>query len=130
MAAITEKARRIALEQNLPLSERDFTPEGIFLARVEGQEWAYKLIEDMLDDLSIAVANVTALLDPDLIVLRTGLDRYTDQLVEPLYQRISGVVPRKPKLAVSKLGFRATALGAIVEVLHDTHSFYMIRKLG
>jgi glucokinase len=130
LAAIVEKARQSAGEQKIPLTNPVFTPEGVYQAMVEGQKWACDLMDAMIDDLSIAVANVSALLDPDLIVLRSSLNAYTEQLIEPILQRISGLVPRNPKLAASSLGFRATALGAIVEVLYDTHNFYHIRKLG
>ena len=130
LGSIAEKARRIAGNRDDFESSAVQTPEAIFTASLEGQIWAVRLMADMLDDLAIAVANVSALLDPDLIILRSSLNQYTEHLVEPILERIGGLVPRQPVLAASKLGFRATALGAIVEVLHDTHNFYLIRKLG
>ena len=93
------------------------------------QDWAQQIIDEMVDDLAIAVANTCALMDPDLVVLRSGLDLYTDLLIEPILRRIEGVVPIQPRLVASKLGYKATALGAIVEVLYDTNNFYSIRKL-
>ncbi len=79
--------------------------------------------------LSLAVANTCAVLDPDVIVIRSGLDIYTNFLTENITQRIEGVVPIKPRLVASELGYKATALGAIVEVLYETNNFYTIRKL-
>ena len=82
-----------------------------------------------IDYLAIAIANSCALLDPDLVILRSGLDLYTDLLIEPILRRIEYLVPTRPQLVASKLGYKATALGAIVEVLYDTNNFYSIRKL-
>jgi glucokinase len=107
----------------------DVTPEKIFKAYLQNQEWATRLINHMVDYLSISVANTCALLDPDMVVLRSSLDMYTDLLIEPILTRIENIIPRKPRLVSSSLGYKATALGAIVEVLYDTNNFYTIRKL-
>ena len=103
--------------------------EVMFKAFLDEQAWAQQLVNEMVDYLAIAVANTSALLDPDLIVLRSSLDLYTDLLIEPILARIEHILPRKPRLVASKLGYQATALGAIVEVLYDTNNFYTIRKL-
>jgi predicted NBD/HSP70 family sugar kinase len=104
-------------------------PKDIFQAMLAKEEWACKIIGEMVDYLSIAVLNVSALIDPDLIVLRSDLDIYTDLLIEPILTRIEGLAPMKPRLIASQLGYRATALGTIVEVLHNTTNFYVIKKL-
>lgn len=129
LTAIEDRAREILKNQNGPISHEGVSPEMIFKAMLEKQAWACGLIDEMVDYLSIAVANTSAMLDPDLIVLRSSLDQYTDLLIEPILQRIEGIVPARPRLEASKLGYQATALGAIVEVLYDTNNFYTIRKL-
>ncbi|MCX6080323.1 MAG: ROK family transcriptional regulator [Chloroflexi bacterium] len=129
LAAIRERAQELLHAQAQAISPEMTTPEGIFKAMLDHQPWAQTLINELVDYLAIAVANTCALLDPDLIVLRSGLDSYTDLLIEPILQRIENLVPIKPRLVASSLGYRATALGAIVEVLYDTNHFYTIRKL-
>ena len=129
LTAIEDRAREILKNQNGPISHEGVSPEMIFKAMLEKQAWACGLIDEMVDYLSIAVANTSAMLDPDLIVLRSSLDQYTDLLIEPILQRIEGIVPARPRLEASRLGYQATALGAIVEVLYDTNNFYTIRKL-
>lgn len=129
LTAIEDRAREILKNQNDPISHEGVSPEMIFKAMLEKQAWACGLIDEMVDYLSIAVANTSAMLDPDLIVLRSSLDQYTDLLIEPILQRIEGIVPARPRLEASRLGYQATALGAIVEVLYDTNNFYTIRKL-
>ncbi len=127
--AIAAQARELFREGGAGLDGGKSDPEAIFEAVLAEQAWARQLIDDMIEYLSIAVANVSALLDPDLIVLRSGLDNYTDLLIEPILQHVDGLVPFTPRLVASKLGYKATALGAIVEVLYDIRNFYTIRTL-
>jgi glucokinase len=129
LPAIAERAQALLQAGHFSPQPVNTTPEGIFKAMLDQQPWAVQIIDEMVDYLAIAVANTCALMDPDLIVLRSGLDLYTDLLIEPILRRIEGVVPIKPRLVASKLGYKATALGAIVEVLYDTNNFYTIRKL-
>ena len=129
LPAISDRAQEVFQSQNIRIDNGATAPEGIFKAFLDNQPWAHKIINEMVDYLSIAVANTSSLLDPDLIVLRSSLDLYTDLLIEPILQRIENLVPRKPRLVASKLGYKATALGAIVEVLYDTNNFYTVRKL-
>lgn len=126
---IAKKAQEIFLAKNMSVADEVITPEGIFKAMLDQQEWAQNLINEMVDYIAIAVANTSALLDPDLIVLRSSLDQYTELLIEPILQRIQGLLPAQPRLEASSLGYKATALGAIVEVLYDTTNLYSIRKL-
>jgi hypothetical protein len=51
-------------------------------------------------------------------------------LVEPILRRIDGAIPALPKLVVSSLGLRATVMGAIINVLHNTSNFYVVRILS
>lgn len=125
LATIVEHAHRQFDGSNHPIP----TAEDIFEAMLSGKDWAKKLVSEMLDYLAISIANSSAMLDPDLIVLRSGLDQYTDLLIEPILNRIEGLVPIKPVLVSSKLGYKTTVLGAIVEVLYETNNFYSIRKL-
>jgi glucokinase len=131
LAAVAEHAHALLMPPGVQESAEGPrpTPEDVFKAMLDSQPWALGLIEAMVDDLSFAIANTCALLDPDLIVLRSSLDQYTDLLIDPILRRIEGTVPIKPNLVASTLGYKATALGAIVEVLYDTKNFYSIRML-
>jgi glucokinase len=128
LPAITARAQALLAAAGDPRAA-SMTPEGIFQAMRESQPWAEQVIDEMVDYLSMSIAATCAVMDPDLVVLRSGLDLYTDLLIEPILRRISGVVPVAPRLVASKLGYKATALGAVVEVFYDTNNFYTIRKL-
>lgn len=129
LPAAAEKTSHLLANQGIPVDPQRTTPDAIFKAILEGQGWAQQAFNEMVDYISMAVADTCAILDPDLIVLRCGVDQYTGLLIDPILKRIEGVVPARPRLVASKLGYKATALGAIVEVLYDTNNFYTIRKL-
>ena len=129
LPAISEKAEKVIRSKGLADNHKEWAPEAIFEAMLRKEKWAERIIDELIDYLSLAVANTFAVLDPDVIVIRSGLDIYTNFLTENITRRIEGVVPIKPKLVASELGYKATALGAIVEVLYETNNFYTIRKL-
>jgi hypothetical protein len=63
-------------------------------------------------------------------VLGGGVTSFADMLVEPILSRIKGAIPTPPKLVASSLGLRATVMGAIITVLHNTSNFYVVHKLS
>jgi predicted NBD/HSP70 family sugar kinase len=78
----------------------------------------------------MAIANLAVSFDPDLIVLGGGLTSVAGTLVEPVLSRLRGTIPILPRLVVSSLGLRATVMGAITNVLHNTENFYIVHKLS
>lgn len=78
----------------------------------------------------MAIANLTVMFDPEVIILGGGVSRSADMLIEPISRRINGAVPALPRLVTSRLGLRAAAMGAITNVLHNTSDYYIVRKLS
>lgn len=108
----------------------NLTAEDVFEAAKQGQDWACTIINETVDYLAIAIANLTVCFDPELIVLGGGVSRSAAMLVEPILQRMQGTIPTLPKLVVSSLGLRAGVMGAITNVLHNTSNFYVVHKLS
>jgi len=104
--------------------------EDVFRAAREGQKWARGLVDETVDYLAVAIANLAVSFDPEIIVLGGGVTRSADLLVEPILKRIDGCIPTLPKLVVSSLGRRAAVMGAITKVLHNTSNFYVVHKLS
>ena len=127
---IAERAR-IALKGKRTAEDlQDITAEDVFEAAKQRQEWAWKIINETVDYLAIAIANLAVAFDPELIILGGGVSKSADMLVEPILQRINGTIPTLPKLVVSSLGLRAGVMGAITNVLHNTSNFYVVHKLS
>jgi predicted NBD/HSP70 family sugar kinase len=127
---IVERARNVLKSQRDPAELDSLTADDIFAAARQAQRWALSIIDEMVDYLAIAIANLTVSFDPDLIVLGGSVSPFADLLVDPILNRISRAIPTLPRLVVSSLGMRAGVMGAITNVLHTTSGFYQVRKLS
>lgn len=127
-AGVVERARQVLESRRSPAELAQLTPAGVIQAAHRGESWATELMDEAIDYLAIAVAGVSTLFDPEVIVL--GGDIAGNLLIEPILNRIEGAIPVLPRLAASPLGRRAAVMGAIANVLHNTTSFYLVQKLS
>jgi predicted NBD/HSP70 family sugar kinase len=125
-SGVERRARQLLQEQNLPLPEQGPSAEDVFKAARLGQAWARQVVAETVDYLAFAVAVISAVLDPQVIVLGGGVARSADLLIEPILSRLDGVIPVRPNLVASSLGSRAAVLGAIVLVLDTTTGYVSI----
>ena len=98
--------------QETPLTARD-----VFAAARAGESWAKTLIEETVDYLSIGVANISALLNPEAVIVGGGVGEANDLLLDAIRTRLEKVVQFTPKLLPAQLGNYAPALGAVTRVL-------------
>ena len=126
---IARRAREYFAANQLPLPTEDLTAEDVFAAARDGQPWAQKITRDTIDLLSMAIANIAALLNPELIILSGGVIRSADLLIEPIRQRIQGAIPYPPRIEASLLGSRAAVMGAIILVLNGTSEQYIVERV-
>ncbi len=129
-SGIATRARKVSKNGKKGLASRDLLAEDVFDAARQGQGWARAVVDETVDYLALAIANLSVAFDPDVIVLGGGVTRSADLLVAPILRRINGAVPAPPRLEVSSLGRRAAAMGAVINVLHNTSDFYIVRKLS
>lgn len=128
-ASIAARARQ-ALQGSLPPEKlAALTAEDVFNAFRRGEAWSRPIVAETVDYLAQTVAALTVCYDPDIIVLSGGVARSADLLIEPIRQRIDGVIPVHPQLVAYKHGQRAAVLGTIIETLYQASDFYMVRKL-
>ncbi|RPJ51809.1 MAG: ROK family transcriptional regulator [Chloroflexi bacterium] len=93
------------------------TAEAVFHAARSGESWAVGVVAETVDYLAQAIASISLILDPDLILLSGGVARSADLLIGSIQDRLSGVIPFRPNLAVSRLDYRAGILGGIASLL-------------
>jgi glucokinase len=127
---IAARAREILGSQRSQQVLLDLMAEDVFEAARKGEPWAWTVINETVDYLAIAIANLVSAFDPELIVLGGGVSKSADMLIAPILSRIAGVIPNPPRLVVSNLGLQATVMGAITNVLHNTSNFYVVHKLS
>jgi len=104
------------------------TTEDVFEAVRRGDQLALSVVDETADYLSIAVANVAAVLNPEMSIIGGGVARSADILLEPIQQRVTGVVPVMPQIVASELGDSAAVMGAIAIVLHFTDDYLFVRS--
>jgi len=109
-AGVVRIARRLGMRPPL-------TPERIFSAARRGHAVALRVVEAEAARLALAIATVTPVLDPELVILGGGIGRNGDLLLEPIERELRQLVPFRPKVAVSALGEDAVLRGAITTAL-------------
>ena len=67
--------------------------------------------------LALLVANVMAFYDPDVIILSGGVSRSSEMFLPRLKELVAGCVLTQPHIVESTLGYRAGALGAIINLV-------------
>jgi glucokinase-like ROK family protein len=106
----------------------DLTVEMVLSAAREGDALARTVLDETLDYLSIAVANLVCILDPDCIVISGDLAEFGDLFIEPIQARLRGAVPNVPDIVLSQLRTDAAVLGALAIALYKTDSGVFVRR--
>jgi glucokinase-like ROK family protein len=127
---IIARAREVLKSKDSSLDLDELTAEDVFEAGRKGEPWAQEIVEKTIDYLTIAIANLEASFNPEVIVLGGSVTHSADLLVKPILQRLKGMIPIMPRLVVSSLGLQATVMGAITNVLHNTSNYYVVHKLS
>jgi glucokinase len=97
----------------------EITSDEVWAAAAAGDPLASRVISDTLDTLSLAVANMAFVLDPELIVLGGGVSLAGDALLAPVRERLSKLLtpPITPRVELSRLGAAAQLYGAVFVAL-------------
>ena len=109
-AGVVRMARKLGMR--MPLS-----PERIFTAARRGQVVASRVVEAEAARLALAIATVTPVLDPELVILGGGIGRNGDLLLEPIERELRQLLPFRPRVVVSALGEDAVLRGAVATAL-------------
>jgi len=110
---------RLAQELGLPAS---LSPKQIFDAAQQGDRKALAVVEQEGYRLALAIAAITAVLDPELVVLGGGIGQRGELLLPPLERRLRQLTPLRPRVVASKLGDDSVLLGSIATALEAAHN--------
>jgi glucokinase-like ROK family protein len=128
-SGIANRAQQILKQEQIPLPSEDLTAQFVFEAARKGEPWAKQVLNETIDYLSIAIANVSILFDPEVVILGGGVARSADLLIDPIIQRLKGVMPFMPRLVASPLEQRATVMGAMMMVLNGANEYFVVKRL-
>lgn len=129
IASLTGITRLARKELGLPTRQLTLDVERIFKAYQQEVPWANQIISAMVQHLAVTIANLSVTFDPDLIVLGGDVIRFSNRWNEMILDAIGKSIPSPPKLVLSDLGRKAVVLGTIIDVLHYTSNFFVVRKL-
>ncbi|MFL5626253.1 MAG: ROK family protein [Ktedonobacteraceae bacterium] len=118
-ATAAEGIVRHAQKLGLPAS---LSTKQIFDAAHHGDSKALAVVEQEGRRLALAIAAITAVLDPELIVLGGGIGQRSELLLPPLERRLQQLTPLRPHIVTSKLGDDSVLLGAIATALEIAHN--------
>jgi glucokinase len=97
--------------------DREAAMRRIVDAAGAGDVEARAVFDELAVFLGSAVANIVAVLDPEIVVLGGGLSHAGELLLEPVGRVVSRIVPNVPCLAISALGDEAQLMGSLCSAM-------------
>jgi len=122
-AHIVRQAQQLGLPASL-------SPRHIFDAAQQGDSKALAVVEQEGYRLALAIAAITAVLDPALVVLGGGIGQRGELLLPPLEHRLQQLTPLRPRIVASKLGGDSVLLGSIATALEVAHKLVFQHHLN
>ena len=121
---VVANARRLGVKGPL-------TAKQLFEAAREGDATAKEVVRVEAEHLARAVAAVTSVIDPELVILGGGIGGNGDLLIKPIEKRLRALlrVPA-PRIVVSALGDDAVVLGALATALATAREHVFERAVG
>jgi len=94
------------------------TPKALFAAARRGDELAAGVVAAEARRIALAIAVITPVLNPELVILGGGVAHDNgDLLLGPIAAELRRLSPFRPRLAVSELGSEAVLDGAVATAL-------------
>ncbi len=110
-------------------NQTGLTVDMVLRAARAGDSLACRVVEETADYLSIALANLATVIDPQRIVVSGDLAEFGDLFIEPIKTRMAGLLPVVPDIALSELKMDAPILGAVVAALRETSDALVVHPI-
>ena len=88
----------------------------IFKMAAEGDSIALNIVQETLKYLAHGIANISCILDPELVIIGGGISILPARFLEEIKVNIRKIIPFVPKMEFSKLGEDGVLIGAAVMV--------------
>jgi glucokinase len=118
-AALSSRAQELARArpERTSLDPDMITPARLFEAAAAGDQVARTVIKELVDQVAITVLAITALVDPDRVILGGSIGRALAPYLAQIGALVRKAAYRAPDLLISTLGSNATVTGAIAAAL-------------
>ena len=113
-AGVVATARRLGMTPPL-------TAKKVFTEARKGDAKAKRVVRTEAARIALAIAAISSVLDPELVILGGGIGGNGDLLLEPVEQELRELSPFRPRIEVSTLGEEATLHGSVSMALQAAH---------
>jgi predicted NBD/HSP70 family sugar kinase len=113
-AGVVATARRLGMTPPL-------TAKKVFTEARKGDAKAKRVVRTEAARIALAIAAISSVLDPELVILGGGIGGNGDLLLEPVDQELRELSPFRPRIEVSTLGEEATLHGSVSMALQAAH---------
>jgi predicted NBD/HSP70 family sugar kinase len=127
--AILERLRRRVRGDAAPYVPSDDAVAAIFEAAERRDPLALDLVEEEARTVALAIVSVSAVLDPQLVVLGGGVGS-NPGLLEPVRRYVAQAFPRPLQIEVSALGDAAAFYGAVAAGLRAAREELLAQMAG
>ena len=100
----------------------------VFQLARQGDAAALAVVEQEATKLAFLVAAVSAVIDPEVVLLVGGIGSNTDLLIEPLEKALHEISPMTPRICPGELGENAVLTGAIATGLRAAQDIVFERR--
>jgi predicted NBD/HSP70 family sugar kinase len=122
-AAVVKAARKAGMRGEL-------TAKDVFDAARAGDAKALRVVDDEAVRVAQLLATITAVVDPEFIVLGGGIGASADLLRPRIEKALSGLTPLETRVEESELGQDAIVLGAIATALETARGIVFEERLA
>jgi predicted NBD/HSP70 family sugar kinase len=122
-AAVVVAARQAGMRGNL-------TAKDVFDAARGGDRKAVKAVNEQAERIALLLATISAVVDPEFIVLGGGIGGSADLLRPRLEERLRELTPLETRVEESELGHDAIVLGAIATALGTARELVFSERLA
>lgn len=118
-AAIAADARRLALAEPAAAAEfgADGLPREVLAAAREGRPHAQALVGRVLDALALAIVNLVATTDPEVVIIDGSVGRSLEPFLDEVRDIVRLHVQVMPEIVVSVLGTNTAVRGAVSQAI-------------
>jgi predicted NBD/HSP70 family sugar kinase len=113
-AGVVSAARRFGMEPPL-------TAKKVFAEARRGDRKAKRVVASEAKRIALAIAAVTSVVDPELVILGGGIGANGDLLLDPVEREVHALSPLRPRIATSVLREEATLHGSVSMALQAAH---------
>jgi glucokinase len=116
--AIAARARELAAQDPARTAlGPSSTGADVFAAAAGGDPVAVTVLDETVEHVAMAIANITAVLDPQRVILDGSVGRALEQYLPRIAELVGRTAFAAPEIVVSRLGPNATVVGAIAGAL-------------